>query len=234
MNNFAELGGSESVDRKARLADQGNVFQRSSRFDLVQGDRAAKRFDWRQIDRTPIAFFSSGIGIGGANDFGNPDDRFVGDAVIKQNFITHAHAAEIISRGEIAHAGPTGLALGNEIIPGIGGRFRFHEPMVFHFLILVIPSEAEGSRYESFKVAHRDPSASLGMTIKAWAVGRQAWLGAANLATVRQVWLARLAWEEQRLPRRPGDLRQREQPADRLRRMIRDGWRVPCAKRRSV
>src|SRR5206468_8159455 len=78
------------------------------------------------------------------------------------------------------------------------------------------------------------PERSQGMTIKASAVEPRAWLGAANLAAVRQVWLARLAWEEQRLPRRPGDLRQREQPADRLRRMIRDGWRVPCAKRQSV
>src|SRR6266568_6277218 len=127
MNNFAELGGSESVDRKARLSDQGNVFQHSSRFDLVQGDRAAKRFDWRQIDRTPIAFFRSGIGIGGANDFSYTDNCFVGDAVIKENFIAHMHAAEIISRGEITDTGPTGLALGDEIIPGIGGRFRFYE-----------------------------------------------------------------------------------------------------------
>src|SRR6266571_5003072 len=86
-HDFAELGGSESVNRKARLSDQGNVFQQSARFDLVQGDRTAKRFDWRQIDRTPIAFFRSGIGIGGANDFSYTDNCFVGDAVIKENFI---------------------------------------------------------------------------------------------------------------------------------------------------
>ncbi len=76
------------MDRKARLAHQGNVFQRSSRFDLVQGDRIAQRFDRREIDRTPIAFFRGGIGISGADDFGNADDRLVGHAVIKENFIT--------------------------------------------------------------------------------------------------------------------------------------------------
>ena len=121
------------MDRKARLADQRNVFQRSLRFDLAQGDGIAQPFDWRQIDCTPIAFLRGGIGIRGTNDFSNADDRFVGDAVIEENFIAHTHAAEIVSRGEIAHTGPAGFALGHEIIPGIGGRFRFHEPVVFHF-----------------------------------------------------------------------------------------------------
>ena len=52
LHNLAELGASESVDRKARLADQGNAFQWSPRFNLVQGYRVAQRFDWRKIDRT--------------------------------------------------------------------------------------------------------------------------------------------------------------------------------------
>jgi len=141
IHNLAKLAGSESVDRKARLADQGNVFQQSSRFDLVQGHRAAKRFERRQIDRTPIAFFRGGIGISGANDLSYTDNRFVGHAVIKENFIARAHATKIISRGEVAHTGPTSFAIGHEIIPGIGVRFRFHQPVVFHFLMLVIPSE---------------------------------------------------------------------------------------------
>ena len=160
------------MDRKASLADQGNVFQRSLRFDLVQGNGVRQRFDRREIDRTPIAFFRGGIGISGADDFSNADDRLVGDAVIKKNFIAHMHAAEIVSRGKITDTGPTGLALGNKIIPGIGGRFRFHEPVVFHFLMLVIPSESrlprrsfmrrrEGPRSLSLRVAWRDPSTSL-------------------------------------------------------------------------
>ena len=123
LHNLAKLGDSESVDRKARLAHQGNVFQRSSRFDLVQGDRVAQRFDRRKIDRTPIAFFRGGIGISGADDFGNADDRLFGHAVIKENFITHAHAAEIVSRGEITHTGPTGLLFFDQIAPGIRIRF---------------------------------------------------------------------------------------------------------------
>ena len=97
------------MNRKARLADQGNVFQRSSRFDLVQGDRVAQRFDRRKIDRAPIAFFCRGIGVCGADDFSYTDNRFVGHTVIKENFITHAHAAEIVSRGKTTHTGPTGL-----------------------------------------------------------------------------------------------------------------------------
>jgi len=124
------------VDRKARLADQRNVFQRSLRFDLVQGDGVAQPFDWRQIDCTPIAFLRGGIGISSANDFGNADDRFIGNAVIKENFIAHMHVAEIVSGGEITDTGPTGLALGNEVIPRIGVRFGFHEPIVFHSILL--------------------------------------------------------------------------------------------------
>ena len=126
------------MDRKARLAGQGNVFQSSPRFNLVQGDRAAQRFDWRKIDRGPIAFFGGGIGIRVTNNFSNADDRFVGNAVIKENFVAHLHAAEIISRGKITDTSPTGLALGNEIVPGIRGRFRFHEPIVFHLRFFVI------------------------------------------------------------------------------------------------
>jgi hypothetical protein len=161
MHNLAKLGGSESVNRKARLSDQGNIFQQSARFDLVQGDRATKRFDWRKIDRAPIAFFCGGIGIGGANDFGNADDRFVCDAVIKENLIAHMHAAEIISRSEIAHAGPTGLALGNEIIPGIGRRFRFHEPIVFHLFPLSSRGKSRDLDEVTLKVSCRDTSTSL-------------------------------------------------------------------------
>ena len=72
------------------------------------------------------------------------------------------------------------------------------------------------------------------MTIKAWAVERQVCLAVGNLVVVRQVWLVRPAWEEQRpAVRRPGDLRQ-EQRADRLRRMIRDDSPVLCVKPRSV
>ena len=136
MNNFAELGGGESVDRKARLAGQGNVLQRSPRFDLVECNGVAQRFDRRQIDRAPIAFFRGGIGISGADDFSYPYNGFVGDAVIKENFIAHAHAAEVVSGGEVTDAGPTGFALGNEIIPGVGVRFRFHEPVVFHCVVI--------------------------------------------------------------------------------------------------
>jgi len=123
LHNLAELGGSESVDGEARLADQGNVFQWSIRFNLVQGYGVAQRFDWRKIDRAPIAFFCRGIGVCGADDFSYTDNRFVGDAVIKENFITHAHAAEIVSRGKITHTGPTGLLFFDQIAPGIRIRF---------------------------------------------------------------------------------------------------------------
>ena len=72
------------------------------------------------------------------------------------------------------------------------------------------------------------------MTIKAWAVERQVCLAVGNLVVVRQVWLVRPAWEEQRpAVRHPGDLRQ-EQRADRLRRMSLDDWPIPCAKPQSV
>ena len=121
--NLAELGASERVDRKARLADQGNVFQWSPRFNLVQGYGVAQRFDWRKIDRAPIAFFRRGIGISGADEFGNADDRLFGDAVIKENFITHAHAAEIVSRRKITHTGPTGFLFFDQIAPRIRIRF---------------------------------------------------------------------------------------------------------------
>src|SRR5260370_2175460 len=111
MHNLAERVGSERVDRKERLADQGTVFKWSPRFNLVQGYGVAQRFDWRKIDRAPIAFFRGGIGISGADDFGNADDRLFGHAVIKENFITHAHAAEIVSLGKITHTGPPGHAI---------------------------------------------------------------------------------------------------------------------------
>jgi hypothetical protein len=123
LHNLAELGGSESVDGEARLADQGNVFQWSPRFNLVQGYGVAQRFDWRKIDRAPIAFFCRGIGVRGADDFSYTDDRFIADAVIKENFITHAHAAEIVSRGKITHTGPTGLLFFDQIAPRIRIRF---------------------------------------------------------------------------------------------------------------
>ncbi len=83
----------------------------------------AQRFDWRKIDRAPIAFFRGGIGISGADDFGNADDRLFGHAVIKENFITHAHAAEIVSRGKITHTGPTGPLFFDQVAPGIRIRF---------------------------------------------------------------------------------------------------------------
>ena len=73
------------------------------------------------------------------------------------------------------------------------------------------------------KALWRDPSVraglalSLGMTIKAWAVARRVCLAVGNLVVVRQVWLVRPAWEEQRpAVRHPGDLR-REQLADLVR-----------------
>src|SRR5205823_4058656 len=101
------------------------------------------------------------------------------------------HVAEIVSGGEITDTGPTGLALGNEVIPRIGVRFGFHEPIVFHFLIQVIPSE------------NASPVVT---TIRVWVAERRAWLAAVTLPAARQVWLALLASEEQRRSRRPGDL----------------------------
>jgi hypothetical protein len=117
--NLAELGASERVDRKARLADQGNIFQWSFRFDLVQGYGVAQRFDRREIDRGPIAFLGGGIWICGADDFSYADHCFLGDAVIKEHFIAHAHAAKVVSRGKITHTGPTALLFFDQIAPGI-------------------------------------------------------------------------------------------------------------------
>ena len=89
-------------------------------------------FHWRQIDCAPIALFRGSIGIRDANHFGNADDRFVGNTVIEENLIADTHAAEIISRLEIADAGPTSFLFFDQIAPGIGFRFGFHEPVVFH------------------------------------------------------------------------------------------------------
>jgi hypothetical protein len=54
--------------------------------------------------------------------------------MIEKDFIAHSHFAEIISRSEIANAGPASLAVSNEIGPRIGRRFLFHQPKIFHVI----------------------------------------------------------------------------------------------------
>ena len=68
--------------------------------------RASFRFR-DKIDRAPIAFLRGRIGICCSLDLRNSDDRLFRDAMIKENFVSLGHGAQIIARGVIAHAGPT-------------------------------------------------------------------------------------------------------------------------------
>ncbi len=145
--NLAKLGGSESVDRKARLADESDVLQRPSHFDLIQSNRSAQRFYRRKIHRAPLPFLRSRIGIGPANNFSYTDNGFVSDAVIEENLIADMHTAEIVSCREIADTGPASFLFFDQIAPGIGIWFGFHEPVVFH------------SAFMSSRAKSKDPDA---------------------------------------------------------------------------
>lgn len=86
--------------------------------------------------------------------------------MIEEDFIAQSHFAKIISRSEIAHAGPASLALRNKIEPRIRGWFLFYQPKLFQELrhlrtFAFIPSEVEESRDISFQVRIGDPSTSL-------------------------------------------------------------------------
>lgn len=91
--------------------------------------------------------------------------------MIEKNFIILIHSAQVIARGVIAHASPTGLSLGDKVRPRIGRWFLFHEPEIFHAvmsnapIIVVIPSEVEESRCATSKLISRDVSTSLDMTM---------------------------------------------------------------------
>src|SRR4051794_26344039 len=74
--NFAVVGCRQSMHRKPGLANQRNLFQSWIRFNLLERHRLAQRFDRRKIDRAPIAFLRSRIGIGGPNNFCDPNYSF--------------------------------------------------------------------------------------------------------------------------------------------------------------
>src|ERR1044071_2748418 len=52
--------------------------------------------------------------------------------MIEKNFVIFLHSAQVIARGVIAYASPTGLSLGDKVQPRIGRWFLFHEPEIFH------------------------------------------------------------------------------------------------------
>src|SRR5262245_62768647 len=53
--------------------------------------------------------------------------------MIEEDIIAQSHFAKIISRSEIAHAGPARLALCKKIRPRIRRWLLFHQPERFHF-----------------------------------------------------------------------------------------------------
>jgi hypothetical protein len=52
--------------------------------------------------------------------------------MIEKDFIAGSHFAKIISRREIAHAGPASLAIGKKIRPRIGRWLLLNQPERFH------------------------------------------------------------------------------------------------------
>ena len=77
----------------------------------------ASGFLRRQIHRAPIAFVRGRVRDRLRESLGDPDDRFLGHAVIKKDAVAFAHRAQIIPRGVIPDAGPCRLAIRDEIRP---------------------------------------------------------------------------------------------------------------------
>src|SRR5439155_14916856 len=109
-----------------------NSFQARIALDLAKCNWSLQWFNCCKIDGGPIAFLCRWVRIGSPRNFGNSDYSFFVPAVIEEDFIARSHFAKIISRSEIAHAGPVSFALGNKIRPRIGRRLLFYQPERFH------------------------------------------------------------------------------------------------------
>ena len=65
----------------------------------------------------------------GLDDFGQANDLFSLARVVEKNAVAHLHAAKIITRLVVAHAGPVSAAVSNEVVPGVSFRLLLHHPV---------------------------------------------------------------------------------------------------------
>ena len=88
---------------------------------------------WRdglELDGDPAFLVRGGVGEGGLGDLAESDHGLGWHAFIKQDAVALLHGAEVEARGVIAHTGPGGAAVADEIRPCVRFGFGFHQPVL--------------------------------------------------------------------------------------------------------
>ena len=102
-------------------------------FDRLERDRCFQRSDGYEIDAIPFSLLSRFVGVSFSSDLGEADDFLADNAVVEEHGVAFAHVAQILTRLEIAYAGPRGAAIQNELLPRVGGGLCFYQPVAGRF-----------------------------------------------------------------------------------------------------
>ncbi len=129
-DDFSELPRGDGDDRESGLPDESDGTEGGVGFEGFEGNGVREGFLGLEIDTDPIALGGGGIGVGFPGNDGDADNLFADDAVVEEGEIAHSHGAEMVAGLEVADPGPGGLALGDELVPGVGGGFLFNDPVL--------------------------------------------------------------------------------------------------------
>jgi hypothetical protein len=190
---------------------QGQFAQFTSGFQLGQWQHAREGFDELHVDGTPRVLLVTGlgvevvaggvqggwVGVGGADDAGNPGDARFGTAgVVKEELIARLHAAQEVARLVITHPIPARATEAPQVMDRQFVGFGFHQPFRHELcsclpvfdgvvqIVLAIDSYKVPAVVRS-KVLRREQKASLAprMTNKNTTTGQSmqcAWKGGGN------------------------------------------------------
>lgn len=122
-----EFGRGERHDAEAGLAEEWDRGEEWVGFNLGEGDGFGEREEWCEVNAGPVTGGGGGVGVSFAGDGGDADDGFFGDAMVVEDEVAAVHGAEDVAGLEVADAGPGGGAVGDELLPGVGGGFLLDE-----------------------------------------------------------------------------------------------------------
>ena len=87
------------------------------RFYFLQRHSALEPAFRNNIDTNPIALLCCGIRIRLLCDLRDADYSLADDAVVEEDQIALTHGAKMVARLKIAHTGPGGSSIPDEIVP---------------------------------------------------------------------------------------------------------------------
>src|SRR5262245_37107460 len=113
--------------REPRLAHQLEVLERGVGLAGRERYRQIDRAHGLDVDRHRLARLVGGIWIGRLHHLGDADDLLALARVIEEAAVARLHRAQIGRGLRIAHAGPRGVLVLDELVPRIGRRLGLQQ-----------------------------------------------------------------------------------------------------------